>query len=342
MRSLLADSRFIRPAIDDWPATAETSGAPGLVTMMELDGPRHLALRQALAAPFSVRSVRRKRPVMRATADGLLAELAASGPPGDLVGSFCEPFPLRVMCDLVGIPFEDRAFFLPLADDALGALITLEEGRRAAHVLRAYMTELLERLRRAPGRGILSQLLRTQGDGRLDEEAVLAFGLSMLVAGYRTTTMFLANAVLVLLAEPDRYAQLLRDRSALPVAVEELLRFLPVQNGVVVLQARQDITLHGHTIRTGEAVMPVLAAANRDEHVFGEPDRLCLDRADNPHLAFGRGQHNCIAAHLARTQLNVALEALLDRFPGLRLTGQPPTWDDSSPIRSPLSLPVTW
>ncbi|MGW0536816.1 cytochrome P450 [Streptomyces sp. NPDC003032] len=344
VRDLLADSRFIRPTIEDWPATADTTGAPGLVTMMELEGPRHTALRQALATSLSVRSVRRTRPAVRATADRLLADLAAPGPPGDLVDGFCEPFPLLVMCELVGIPFEDRDFFLPLADDALGALITVEEGRRAAHLLRAYMTDLMGRLRRgrAPGHGILSQLLRAQESGELEEESVLAFGLSMLVAGYRTTTMFLANAVLTLLAEPDRYTRLLRDRSALPVAVEELLRFLPVQNGVVVLQATEDITLHGRAIRAGEAVLPVLAAANRDEHVFAEPDRLLLDRADNPHLAFGRGPHNCVAAHLARTQMNVALEALLDHFPGLHLTGQPPTWDDDSPIRSPLSLPVAW
>ncbi|MEV8306842.1 cytochrome P450 [Streptomyces flavidovirens] len=343
VRNLLADDRFIRPTINDWPLdTGDASRGPGLVTMMELDGPRHTALRQALAEPFSVRAVRRCRPTLRATADRLLKQFTATGPPGDLVSGFFEPFPLLAMCELVGIPYDDRAFFLPPADAALGALVTLPEGREAAPQLRSYMTTLLDHHRSAPGDGILTSLVRACDRGAVDEESVVAFGLSMLVAGYRTTTMFLANAALTLLTELDRYAWLLRNRAMLPAAVEELLRFLPVQNGVVVLQARQDVTVHGRTVRTGEAVLPVLAAANRDERVFPEADRLVLDRPDNPHLAFGRGPHNCIGAHLARTQMSVALEALLDRLPRLRLTGQPPAWENHSPIRSPLTLPVTW
>ncbi|MFK8848614.1 cytochrome P450 [Streptomyces sp. Ac-502] len=252
------------------------------------------------------------------------------------------------MCELVGIPYEERASFLAAADAALGALVTLEEGREATHQLRTYMTALLERRRRAPGGDILSSLVRASDRGvtgeesGVDEESVLAFGLSMLVAGYRTTTMFLANAVLALLTEPDRYDRLLGDRALLPTAVDELLRFLPVQNGVTVLQARQDVTVGGRTIRAGEAVLPVLAAANRDERTFPEADRLVLDRQPNPHLAFGRGPHNCIGAHLARAQLSVGLEALLDHFPRLRLTGQPSAWEDHSPVRAPLTLPVTW
>ncbi|GCD43588.1 cytochrome P450 [Streptomyces paromomycinus] len=355
VRKLLADDRFIRPTINDWPLDADAAArGPGLVTMMELEGPRHAALRQALAEPFSVRATRQRRPALRATADRMLGQIVADGPPGDLVRGFCEPFPLLVMCELVGIPYAERATFLAAADDALGALVTLGEGRDATHQLRSYMASLLERHRRAPGGNILSSLVEASDRGAadeesaageesaVDEESVLAFGLSMLVAGYRTTTMFLANAVLTLLAEPDRYERLLRDRALLPTAVDELLRFLPVQNGVVILQAREDVTVHGRTIRAGEAVLPVVAAANRDERTFPEADRLVLDRRANPHLAFGRGPHNCIGAHLARAQLSIGLEALLDHFPRLRLTGQPPTWEDHSPIRSPLTLPVAW
>ncbi|MGA4845172.1 cytochrome P450 [Streptomyces sp. G5(2025)] len=343
VRKLLADDRFIRPTINDWPPdTGDASRGPGLVTMMELEGPRHTALRQALAEPFGVRATRRRRPVLRATADRLLTQFTAAGPPSDLVSGFFEPFPLLAMCELVGIPYEDRASFLAPADAALGALVTLPEGREATHQLRGYMTTLLDHHRSAPGDAVLTSLVRACDRGEVDEESVLAFGLSMLVAGYRTTTMFLANAALALLTERDHYARLVRDRAMVSTAVEELLRFLPVQNGVVVLQARQDVTVHGHTVRTGEALLPVLAAANRDERVFPEADRLVLDRPDNAHLAFGRGPHNCIGAHLARAQMTVALEALLDRLPGLRLTGQRPAWENHSPVRSPLTLPVTW
>ncbi|MEU7190470.1 cytochrome P450 [Streptomyces sp. NPDC045369] len=205
--------------------------------------------------------------------------------PGRPASDFLEPFPLLVMCELVGIPYEDRAQFLSPADAALGALITLPEGRAATRQLRAYAESLPASRRRAPGDNILTSLAHACDRGVVDEESVLAFVLSMLVAGYRTSTMFLANAVLALLTEPDRYARLLRDRSLLPAAAEELLRFLPVQNGVVVLQARQDVTLHGRTVRAGEAVLPVLAAANRDERVFPEADRLVC-----PGSCSGRGQ----------------------------------------------------
>jgi nocardicin N-oxygenase len=346
VREMIADSRLIRPSINDWPPRpdrAVVDDKPGLITMMEMDGPQHAALRRALAEPFSVRSIRRRLPRIRRSADHLLDAFADGDRPGDLVAGFLEPFPLLVMCDLVGIPYEDREYFLPIADAALGALITLQDGRRATRWLREYISAQLDRKQREPDYDMLTELVRECGRGTLDEESVVNFGLSMLVAGYRTSTMFLADAVVALLTRPGQYARLRDDRDLMPRAVEELLRYVPVQNGVVVLQAVEDIELHGRTIRAGDAVLPVLAAANRDESVFDDADRLDLCRADNPHLVFGRGAHNCIGSHLARAQMTVGLEALLDRFPHLRITdGREPAWDDDSPIKSPLTLTVDW
>ncbi|MFJ2776481.1 cytochrome P450 [Kitasatospora sp. NPDC087315] len=345
VRDLIADPRLIRPTINDWPPRPDRAidDEPGLITMMELNGPRHEALRHALAEPFSVRSVRSRLPRLRRSADGLLDDFMAGGQPGDLVGGFLEPFPLLAMCELVGIPYEDREYFLPRADAALGAMVTLDEGREVTSELREYIASLLDRKRREPADDVLTGLVHACGPGTPDGESVVNFGLSMLVAGYRTSTMFLADAVVALLTVPDRYARLRDDRGLLPGAVEELLRYIPVMNGVVVLQAVEDIELHDRRIRAGDAVLPVLASANRDERVFTDADRLDLCRAENPHLTFGRGAHNCIGAHLARAQLTVGLEALLDRLPRLRLAeGQAPTWDDESPSKSPLTLPVSW
>jgi cytochrome P450 len=345
VRSLIADPRLVRPSISDWPDAPELGGQdPRLATMMELEGPEHTALRRALTDAFSVRTVRRRYlPRLRQLADGLLDSIAAGGPPGDLVTGFAEPFPLLMMCELVGIPYAEREYFLPMADAALGAMQTLEEGRRVTKPLRAFVTALIDQKRREPADDLLTHLTRECDSGVLTEEAVISFGLSMLIAGYRTTTMFVANSLLTLLAEPGQYARLRDHRELMPTAVEELLRYIPVMNGVVVLLATQDIELHGHTFRKGEGMHIVLAAANRDESVFHDPDRLDLGRVVNPHVIFGRGAHSCIGSHLARAELTVALEAVLDRFPALHLIdGQPPTWDDESPAKSPLTLPVGW
>ncbi len=311
--------------------------------MMELEGPEHTALRRVLTDAFSVRTVRSYLPHLRKIADGLLDSLAAGGPPGDLVTEFAEPFPLLMMCDLVGMPYEDREYFLPMADAALGAMQTLEEGRRVTSPLRAFVTAQIERKRREPADDLLTYLVRECDSGVLTEQAVISFGLSMLVAGYRTTTMFVADSLLTLLAEPGQYARLRDHRELMPTAVDELLRYIPVMNGVVVLLATEDIQLNGQTIRKGEGIHIALAAANRDESAFPDADRLDLGRVVNPHIIFGRGAHNCLGSHLARAELTVALEAVLDRFPALHLIDdQAPTWDDQSPAKSPLTLPVGW
>lgn len=346
VRDIIADPRLIRPSINAWPPRRDPTivdDEPGLITMMEMDGPQHTALRKALAEPFSVRSIRRRLPRIRRSANRLLEDFAAGDRPGDLVADYLEPFPLLVMCDLVGIPYEDREYFLPMADAALGATVTLEEGRGVTRRLREYVSALFDRKQHEPDDDLLTELVRECERGTLNEDSVVNFGLSMLVAGYRTSTMFLGDAVVALLTEPGQYARLREDRHLMPQAVEELLRYVPVMNGVVVLQSLEDIELHGRTIHARDAVLPVLASANRDETVFPDGDQLNLCRADNPHLIFGRGTHNCIGAHLARAELTVGIEALLDRLPHLHIAkGREPTWDDESPSKSPLTLPVDW
>ncbi|WP_073480758.1 cytochrome P450 [Streptoalloteichus hindustanus] len=346
VRAVLADPRFVRPTINAWPVPAvdQPSSGPELVTMMEMDGPRHRALRQAVAQSFSARAARARESRVRARAEELLADVERLGPPADLVAAFAEPFPLLVMCDLVGIPADDREFFLPLADAALGAMVTLEEGRRATERLRDYLTDLLAYKEREPADDVLTDLVRRRDSGALTQEELIAFGLSMLVAGYRTSTMFLANAVLTLVSHPERFDALRNDPTLVPGAVEELLRFLPVMNGVVVLLATEDVELRGRRIRAGEAVLPIIPAANRDHSVFSDPDRFDPRRRPNPHLSFGRGTHNCVGVHLARLELTAALQSLTSRFPALRLAVPEHRipWDDDSPAKSPLRLPVSW
>jgi nocardicin N-oxygenase len=346
VRTLLADTRLVRPTINSWPPTPEDTppAGPGLVTMMEMEGPRHTTLRRAVAEAFSARTVRLWENQIRELAEQLLDDMEAGGRPADLISGFAEPFPLRVMCDLVGLPYEERGFYLPLADTALGALMTLEQGRAATDQLRSYVAECLGRKRRKPNHDVLTELIRRCDTGELAQEDLISFGLSMLVAGYRTSTMFIANAVLTLLTHPHQLAEVQANGRLIPNVVDELLRYLPVMNGTVVLLATEDLHIRGRTIRAGEAVLPVIAAANLDDSVFPEPDRLDLSRFPNPHLSFGRGPHNCVGMHLARAELTIALETLLNRFPNIRLAipEHELPWEDDAPSKSPDFFPISW
>ncbi|MBV6703028.1 cytochrome P450 [Kitasatospora aureofaciens] len=345
VRKLFADSRLIRPTINDWPSRPgqPTDDGPRLVTIAELDGPRHAALRRVLAEPFSARAVRHRLPRIRRLAEQLLQAFQEDGRPGDLVAGLTDPFPLLVLCDLVGIPFEDRDRFLPVLEEALGAMVTSQEGRRVTDLLREYVAGLITRKRNRPGDDVLTLLVRRCDDGVLSHDDVMAFGLSMLTVGFGISSFFLADTVHILLGRPDLWALLRDNRTMMPGAVEEFLRYMPVMNGTVILLATEDIELHGQTIHKGDAVIPVPASANRDERIFADADRLDPSRTGSGHLAFGRGTHNCLGAHLARAELTVGLEALLDRFPRLHLAeGQEPTWDDESVTKSPLTLPVGW
>jgi cytochrome P450 len=345
VRELLADPRLIRPTINDWPLRPGQSAddGPRLVTMAELDGPRHVALRRAVAPAFSSRAVRDRLPRIRELAEQLLEEFEEDGRVGDLVAGFTEPFPLLVLCDLVGIPFQDQDWFLPVLDAALDTMMTSEDANRVTDLLRAYMAELIARKRSRPGDDILTRLVGQCDGGVLPHEEVMAFGLSMLTVGFGISGFFLADSVHTLLERPQLWDRLRDRRNLMPGAVEEILRYMPVMNGTVLLLAAEDIEAGGQSIRKGEAVIPVLASANRDGSVFADAARLDPCRADNPHLTFGRGAHNCVGAHLARAELTVGLEALFDRFPRLRpADGHEPVWDDQSVTKSPLTLPVSW
>jgi cytochrome P450 len=343
VRELIADPRLVRPTINDWPDRHDEPAhhGPAMTTMAELDGPRHAALRRAVGPAFSARAIRDRMPRIRYLAERLLADFQGRGSPGDLVAGFTEPFPLLALCDLVGIPYEDRVRFLPVLDDGFSGMVSARESRRVTDLLREYVGELIAHKRRSPGDDVLTQLVGRCEEGELTHEDVIAFALSMLTAGFGTSGIFLANSVHTLLSSPDQYARLRDARHLMPDAVEELLRYMPVMNGVVVLLATEDLEVNGQTVRKGEAVLPVLASANRDESVFPDADRLDLCRAANNHLAFGRGVHYCLGSHLARAELTVGLEALFERFPLLRLAGTP-RWDDESLMKSPLTLPVSW
>ncbi|HWG97802.1 MAG TPA: cytochrome P450 [Pilimelia sp.] len=353
------DPRLGHPPADilafaGFPDWAEHPALRQLFTsMLVLNPPEHTRLRRLVGRAFTARRVRALRPAVERMVDDLLVGLADEA---DIVGEFAFPLAAGVIGELLGVPAADRGQFQGLVHDWSQVLevITpdvLSRADPAATRIREYLADLVAQRRRAPADDLLSALAGagTPGDAtpdeepdapagdRLDEEELLTMAALLFAAGVETTTNLLANGLVALSAHPAQL-RLLRERPDLAAgAVEELLRFDgPVQLiGRVVMEP---IELGGCTVAEGERVVAYLGAGNRDPRRFAEPDQLRLDRAESAPLSFGGGIHYCLGAPLARLEAQVALPALVRRFPELALSG-PPERRDSLTIRGFTRLP---
>ncbi|MEU8549725.1 cytochrome P450 [Streptomyces roseoverticillatus] len=349
VRAVTSDPRFSRAALigRDLPRVT-----PDLVDHAEsinlMDPPAHSRLRGLVAAAFGDRQVEEQRPRTRRTVDALLDAMADHGSPADVSDWLAAPLPLITVFDLLGVPEPDRA---PLRRWATAMMAPgTPDGAAAAEGkagLRAYFAELTAARRRHPGSDLLSALAAVREDGELlDAREVAVMGMLLLVTGHDTSAHQISNIVYTLLTHPEQLARLRARPELLPAAVEELLRFIPYRQGVgIPRQATEDVELDGVTIRAGETVHVSYLAANRDELVYDRPDELDLERRDAPaHLTFGHGTHHCLGARLARMELQVAIGALLARFPALRLAvpAEEVRWNTGSIWRFPLALPVAW
>jgi cytochrome P450 len=261
--------------------------------------------------------------------------------PTDLHEALSFPLPVLVICELLGVPFEDREQFRVWSHRASG-LTDRAAATAAGGALVGYMAELVGRKRRAPGEDLLSDLL-TAEDGGLGEDSIAFIGAALLFAGHETTVARIDIGALLLMAHPDQCDLLRRDPDVVPRAVEEILRVAAPAGVGVPRYAKADIDIGGITIRSGDAVLLTGASANRDPEAFEGPHRFDVGRDPNPHLSFGYGPHYCIGAGLARVELREVFAALPARFPSM----QPAVPLASLRIRDTLtggleSLPVTW
>ncbi|MFI5534067.1 cytochrome P450 [Kitasatospora sp. NPDC051853] len=348
-RAAFADPRLTRPLLSAWPPR-DGPGAPPPCppTFLEMTGEHHERVRRTVQPLFTRARLARDAPRIRATAGALVDAMTAGGRrEADLVAEFAEPFPLRVLCDTTGLPYEERERYLPHTLTLLSAAgLGTDEILAALYALLDYAEDLVRRRERDPGEDHVSLLLaesRRPGGG-VTRDDVLSFVVTMLMAGYKTNIQHTANALLLLLTHPEQLRRLREDLSGTGTAVEELLRYVPLMNAINVLVALEDHSLQGQPIRAGDAVLPVIASANRDAAVFDGPDRLDLTRTPNPHLAFGHGPHYCTGAQLTRLQLTIAVQVLTERLPGLELAAPAESldWDETTPLRAPARLPVRW
>ena len=299
------------------------------------DPPEHTRLRRLLTPEFTYRRLSRLRPRIAEIVEGRLdamAELAAAGEPVDLVRDFATPIPSLTICELLGIPYEERDEFQALSTarfDLFGGAGAVFDNISGSL---QYLRGVVERQRIEPGEGLLGQLIREHGDELdTDELAELADGL--LTGGLETSASMLALGAMVLLRDPDSFALVRDEPEAVNGFVEELLRYLTVVQIAFPRFATEDMTLGGVAISKGDGLLVSLSGADRDPRLTPDPERFDPRRAPTPHLAFGHGIHRCIGAELARMELRAAYPALLRRFPELRLADDAGSLDDQ-PFRT--------
>ena len=283
------------------------------------DPPAHTRLRKMLTAEFTGHRLRRLGPRIDAIVAGQLddmARIAAEQGRVDLVESFALPIPSLTICELLGVPYEDRADFQRLSTTRFDFLGGIDGSLGAISESLTYLLDMVKRQRAEPGDGMLGMLVRRHGDEISDHDlAGLADGL--LTGGLETTTSMLALGAIVLLRDPALRRTLIADDAAVDPFVDELLRYLTVVQVAFPRIARVDVTIGDRRIEAGDLVFCSLSAANRG----GDPDlnRFDATRAARSHLAFGHGMHRCVGAELARMELRTAYPALLRRFPDIAL-----------------------
>ncbi|ONF63641.1 cytochrome P450 [Amycolatopsis keratiniphila] len=347
VKTVLSDRRFSRAALVGADVPRVTPRVMTKTTILTMDPPEHTRLRRLVAPAFSPRGIEALRPRAVRLAEGLVDRMLDAGQPADLVRDLAKPLPSALMSDLLGLPATDEEKFFGWAEIMVsGAGLAPAEILATIGELDSYLTGLVAERRREPRDDLLSVLVAARDEGdRLSEQELVGISVTLLLAGLETTTNQIGNFAWHLLSRPERMAWLREDLTRLPGAVEEMLRFTPIATSAGFTRvATEDVPLGGVTIRAGEAVLVDLDSANRDEAVYDDTDELRLDRVGQPHLAFGHGPHFCLGAQLARMELVVALTALLERVPGLRLAVPPGElhWHTDRVVRGLRELPVRW
>jgi len=314
-------------------------------SMINQDEPRHGILRRFISKGFTPRQLNLRSDQIRGIATRLIDGVAKQGE-CDFVEAIAARLPLEMIGQFLGVPHEDLdqlgrwSDFMTLGSDALDEQL-IGDLIQAFSDYSAYARALCEQKRRDPGDDLISILVNAEVDGqKLSDEELVHETLLLLVGGSETSRNVIGGAMELLSRHPDQKQALLEDRSLLPGAIEELIRWhTPILNMRRTVRRRHE--MHGQTLHEGDQVVMLYPAANFDERVFSEPERLDLTRPKNPHLAFGVGAHFCLGANLARTQIRIVYEELLRRLPDMRVVdGFAPTYPPSSFVRGFLNLPV--
>jgi len=314
--------------------------------MLSKDEPDHKRLRDIVDEAFRRRAVLEMEPRILAIADELAGELFAEGSPTDLVERYARKLPLSVICELLGLPLEDRPKFNAWASGFTRLTGTIGLLSLIPNILamRHYLEKQLKAVRENGGTGLIAELVRVEKEGeQISRDEMVAMVFLLLFAGHETTTHLISGSVYELLRNPALRDWLEEDWSRAGLAVEEFLRFISVVQFTKPRFVRKDIELGGIRLKRGEKIMPMLAAANLDPQANPDPEKLDLSRKPNRHLAFGTGIHFCLGHQLARPEGKCALKALFRRWPKLALAVDEKKikWRQRPGLKAVDHLPVT-
>jgi unspecific monooxygenase len=308
------------------------------------NAPKHTAIRRLFSRAFTKSAVESYRPLVAATIERLLDGLVPLREMNFLT-DFAFQLPTAVISELMALPEQVRVGLDALLVDLDLAFVFrsdeeyLDRGDQAVAELLSRMDAVLAERRANPGDDLISRLVGGEDDG-VEHEDLVANAVFLLQAGHDTTMNTLTSGVYTLLQNPEQLEALRADPSLVPTAVEEMLRFNSAI-GIAPRLANEDVELPNGTVHAGSVVSFFLGAVNRDAETFDDPHRFDVSRVDNPHLAFAAGAHMCVGAPLARLELQMALAAVLDRLPNLRLVDEP-RWTGVVPFRGLDKLNVAW
>jgi cytochrome P450 len=311
--------------------------------ILGMDGEEHRKYRALVAHAFRRSALERWRDeLITPLIDSLLDAIAPLGR-ADLVATLSSKYPVQVICAIVGVPLVDHDQFRQWAEEINAGPLDPPVGMAASQAMADYLLPLIEARRAEPSGDLLSELVHAEIDGeRLSEAKLLGFLRLLLPAGAETTFRMLGSCLVVLLTRPEVLARVRADRSLVPVVIEETLRW-ESSAPLVTRVTTTDTEIGGCPAAAGTALSIPLGSACHDESRWADGDSWDIDRPVKPHLAFGTGEHQCLGMHLARLELEAALNRILDRLPGLRLDAdQPPPVIEGFAFRGPSAVHAAW
>jgi cytochrome P450 len=346
-RAVLGDPRVSADTDrQGYPTKASPSAGEGKLSFIMMDDPEHARLRRMVTAPFAIKKVEALRPAVQRIVDGLIDDMLAGPQPVDLVEAFALPIPSLVICELLGVPYDDHAFFQDNTKTMVHRDATPEQRGQASREVAAYLAGIIGKRLAEPKDDLLSSIAGRVKAGEIDHQQATEMALLLLIAGHETTANMIALGTLALLENPDQLAMLREtdDPKVVASAVEELLRYLHITHLGRRRAVTEDIEIGGQVIKAGEGVIMVNEIANRDPEVFPDPDRLDITRDARRHVAFGFGVHQCLGQPLARMELQVVYSSLYKRIPNLKLACalEDVKFKNDAFIYGVHELPVAW